>query len=207
MKKLFSILLLLALVLTCAFSFVACKKPDGGDNGPSGGPSDGPSGGNPPTVQITPPSYENESRNDKFNVYNGITVDGQVSQGEWDNFDKLYFAEMMLGGVPHQVEWSCTFSDQGVVCYAKVLGSPAYYNPERDITSNSGVELFIAPRTETSLEDGLTWEIELFPNGEYGSHLWTAYGDIKGAYRPANCDIDLVGTVDGELNQPTTAIL
>ena len=194
MKKLFKVLLLSLLIALSVVGFTACKQKDDGGTGNNGG-------GNP-TEQITPPIYENESRNDKYNVYNGITVDGKISQGEWDNFNTLIFDDMKLGGVSHHIEWSCTFSEEGVICYTKVIGSPAYYNPERDITSNSGVELFIAPSSETNLEDGLTWEIELFPNGEFGSHLWTAYGDIKGAYRPANCDIDLVGSVDGELNKP-----
>ena len=196
MKRLFKVLLLSLIVAISAVGFMACKnKNDDGAGGGGGG------GGTPPTP-IEAPLYNNESRDPKYNVYNGITVDGVVSLNEWDKYDSLVFEEMQIGGVSHYVEWGSTFSDEGVVFFAKVLGSPAYYNPERLIYENSGVELFLAPRGETSLEDGKTWEIELFPNGEYGSHLWSAYGDIKGAYRRANCDIDIVGTVDGELNSP-----
>ena len=193
MKKLFSILLLLALVLTCVFSAIACKKDNGGND-------DG--GDNPPPVvtPINPDEYLNDSRLPSYKTYGDIVLDGELSEGEWDKFNALE-TEISLGGVPHDVYWSSSFADEGLIFAIKVEGSPVYYNINRGMTSNSGIEIYIAAGGTTEMMMN-AWQMEIMPNGNYQTHIWHSFGDHTG-YRMANANLDVKGSVVGApLNSP-----
>ncbi|MBO5285913.1 MAG: hypothetical protein J6B16_03340 [Clostridia bacterium] len=195
MKKLFKVLLLALLVVVSAIGVMACnnKNNDGGGGG-----------GTPPTptTPIYPDQYHDESRDPDFNVYNGITLDGVMSDGEWDNYN-VYETEISLGGVDHDVIWCSTFSNEGAVFAIQVEGTPVYYNINRSMTENSGIEIYVAPGGTTDVM-GKAWQMEIMPNGIYQTHLWHSFGGHNG-YRTANAYLEVEGTVLGApLNDPNS---
>ena len=135
-------------------------------------------------------------------TFEGVTLDGIITEEEWGSQNVLKLSAS-VGGVQHDVEASVKIGENGLLTYWKVFGAPVYFNPSRNITSNSGIELFIADGKATSTLNN-AWQIELYPNGKYGTHLYIKPGSASAGYKQANKKIYVNGMVDGAINTPNS---
>jgi hypothetical protein len=147
------------------------------------------------TVKLDSYSFDNSK---PVSVYGDVTLDGNITEEEWGNQNK-FSVTTSIGGINHEIEASVKFTDDGLLMYWSVLGSPVYYNPFRGKPSNSGVEIFLTDGNATSALNN-AWQIELLPNGVYGSHKYLKPGLSAKGYKLCNTWLDVAGIVDGDLN-------
>ena len=180
--------LLCLTVLTVSIAVVGCKKPDnGGDTTPP----------TPPTFE----DYYDDSRIKDYQTFDNVTVDGKLSAEEWGS-QNFYSETITIGGVPHDIEFSAIFAEEGLIMGVSVLGAPAFYNAGRGIRQNSGIEFYLAPGSATTT-NGYAWEMQFLANGITGSSKRIKPGK-NGSWKYVSCNQYMIceTQIDGKLNDP-----
>ena len=180
--KYLKVLLLIIVISTGALFAISCQTPE------------------PEVIYETPSvtldDYVPPTK--EYNTYDGITIDGLVDDA-WEDKQKLCLTEN-VGGVPHEIEISSHFAQEGLVMYFKVLGAPVFYNPVNHPNQNSGVEVYIAPSDAASIKD-VGWQVGIDSTGSYLSTRSLKKGGTLGyQYLLFNTYIDIATNIDGELN-------
>ncbi|MBO5713963.1 MAG: hypothetical protein J6R83_00870, partial [Clostridia bacterium] len=183
------ILLLCLTVLATSIAFVGCKKDNGGDT---------------PQTPLTPPTFEDyydDSRVKDYQTFGSVTVDGNLSTEEWGS-QTFYCETINIGGVPHDVEFSSIFAEEGLIMGVSILGAPAFYNAGRGIRQNSGIEFYLAPGFATTT-NGYAGEMQFLANGITGSSKRLKPGK-NGSWKYVSCNQYMVceTQIDGKLNDP-----
>jgi hypothetical protein len=185
--KLIKILLLLVTVVCSAVFALSCTQKE-------------------PNVIYVTPSVEIDDYVEpqvSYNKYGNITIDGNPTEEEWGNQQKLNLIEY-IGGIQHTIEASAYFAEEGLVVYFTITGAPVFYNQCQHPNQNSGIELYVAPHDAVSVKD-CGWQIGLDAAGNY---LATKYlkkgGSLDYQYLLFNTFVDFKATVDGELNSTTS---
>ena len=129
-----------------------------------------------------------------------ITLDGIATEEEWGNKNKFTHTTS-IGGQPHDIEASSTFTDDGLIMYFKVSGAPVFFNPGRSEYHNTGVEVYFASSSAKSLYDN-AFQMEFFPNGFYNVTKYLKAGKENDPqyFRYYVPGIINTGSVDGVLN-------
>ena len=185
--KLIKILLLLVTVVCSAVFALSCTQKE------------------PNVIYVTPPVEIDDYVEPQvsYNKYGNITIDGNPTEEEWSNQQKLSLVEY-VGGIEHTIEASAYFAEEGLVVYCTITGAPVFYNQCQHPNQNSGIELYVAPHDAVSVKD-CGWQIGLDAAGNY---LATKYlkkgGSLDYQYLLFNTFVDFKATVDGELNNTTS---
>lgn len=135
----------------------------------------------------------NQNANEQH-TYNGITIDGVLSDEEWGDLS-VYECEITLNAIPHNFKISATLCDEGVILAYSLRGSTVFRNPSNGYSDGSCVELYFASGDATQTK-GNAWQIELMPDGSYNTMKFVTDG-----YTNYNMYMEHATVVDGVLNE------